>query len=99
MLSGNAVVQRPMDVGDLLQVQGRLLEAQDGFKVDLEISERLAVQDPSNADWQHGLSVAHRRVGDLLQAQGKFPEAQTAFLKTLAINIRLMERDPTNADW
>jgi hypothetical protein len=58
-------------VGDVLQAQGRLEEAQASYAEYLKISRRLAEQDPSNVGWQRGLAVAHSRVGDVLQGQGK----------------------------
>ena len=36
----------------------------------MEISERLAGQDPSNAQWQRDLSVSHSRLGDAQLAAG-----------------------------
>ena len=63
-------------LGDVLQAQGKLNEAQAAFAEVLAISRRLAKQDPSNADWQRDLEVAHSRVGGVLQAQGKLDEAR-----------------------
>ena len=46
-------------VGDVLQAQGKLSEAQAAFGEYLAISRRLAEQDPTNAGWQRDLAVAH----------------------------------------
>jgi tetratricopeptide (TPR) repeat protein len=86
-------------LGDVLQAQGKLGEAQVAFAEYLAISRRLVEQDPSNAGWQRELAVAHSRVGDVLQAQGKLGEAQAAFAENLAISRRLAEQDPSNAGW
>ncbi|MHB9009179.1 MAG: tetratricopeptide repeat protein [Limisphaerales bacterium] len=86
-------------VGDVLQAQGKLAEAQAAFGEYLRISRQLAEQDPSNAGWQRDLALAHSKVGDVLQAQGRLAEAQAAFGETLRISRRLAEQDPSNAGW
>ena len=86
-------------MGDVLQAQGKLGEAQTAFGEYLEISRRLAEKDPTTAGWQRELALAHSRVGDVLQAQGKLGEAQAAFGEYLEISRRLAEKDPTNTDW
>ena len=86
-------------LGDALQAQGKLVEAQAAFEVSLAISRRLAEQDPNNAGWQRELAVAQSRIEDVLQAQGKLAEAQAAFEVTLAISRWLTELDPNNAAW
>ena len=58
------------------EAQGKLEKAQAEFKKDLEISLRLAEQDPTNAGWQRDLATAHSRVGGVLEVQGKLEEAQ-----------------------
>jgi hypothetical protein len=50
-------------VGDVLQAQDQLVPAQAAFTEFLAISQRLAGQDPSIADWQRELAVAHGRMG------------------------------------
>jgi tetratricopeptide (TPR) repeat protein len=86
-------------LGDVLQAQGKLVEALTAFGEFLAISRRLAAQDPSNVGRQRELAVAHSRVGDVLQAQGKLTEAQAAFGEFLAILRRLAAQDPSNAGW
>jgi len=86
-------------IGDVLEAQGKLAEAQVAFGEYLTISRRLAEQDPSNAGWQRDLAVAHSKMGGVLQAQGKLAEAQAAFGETLKISRRLAEQDPSNAGW
>ena len=86
-------------LGDVLQAQGKLAEAQAAFAEDLRISRVLAELDPGNAGWQRDLAVAHSRVGDVLLAQGKLAEAQAAFGEYLRIYRALAELDPGNAGW
>ncbi len=86
-------------LGDALEAQGKLAEAQSAFEKYLAISQRLAEQHPSNAGRQRDLAVAHSRVGGVFEAQGKLAEAQAAFEKYLAMSQRLAEQNPSNAGW
>jgi tetratricopeptide (TPR) repeat protein len=61
------------------------------------IRERLAKADPSNAGWQHGLSVSHNKIGDVQRAQGDLAAALTSYQAALAIAKRLAKADPGNA--
>lgn len=86
-------------LGDVLEAQGKLAEAQVAFGEYFRISRQLAEHDPSSAGWQEELAVAHSRVGGVLEAQGKLGEAQAAFEEALRISRQLAEHDPSNADW
>ena len=86
-------------LGDVLETKGRLDEALAAFREFLAISQRLVSTDPSNADWQRDLAVAHDRVGNILQAQGRLDEALAAFREAFAIFQHLAAIDPSNADW
>src|ERR1035441_5383084 len=86
-------------LGDVLQVQGKLEEAQVAFGEYLAISRRLAAQDPGNACWQRELAVAHSKVGGVFEAQGKLAQALAAFREFLAILGRVAAQDPSNAGW
>ena len=59
---------------------------------------RLTAQDPTNADWQHNLSVSHEFVGNVLMAQGNTNGALEAYRKSLAIRENLTAQDQTNAE-
>ena len=62
-------------------------------------AERLAAQDPGQADWQRDLSVSYNKIGDVLLAQGDAPGALAAYRDALAIRERLAAQDPGQADW
>src|SRR5665811_960863 len=64
----------------------------------LAIAERLAGDDPTNAEHQRDLSVSYQRLGDLARAQGNLPEAERLCRSVLAIAERLAGDDPTNAE-
>src|SRR5262249_42833109 len=64
-------------LGDTLRVQGTLTEAKAAFQNFLEISLRLAEQEPTDDRRQVDLAAARVRVGDVLNEQGNLPEAQS----------------------
>ena len=64
------VCGRSNEQGEVLVVQGNLVEALKTFRDSLAIANRLAKADASNADWQRNLSIPYERVGDVLVAQG-----------------------------
>src|SRR5262245_6203076 len=61
--------------------------------------QRLAAQDPGNAEWQRDLSVSRDKVGDVLVAQGNGAGALAAYRASLGIRERLAAQDPGNAAW
>ena len=100
----NSEAQRDLSIahnkiGDLLSAQGDLPGALAAYRKCLDISERLARQDPANAGWQRELSIAHEKIGDLLRAQGDLSGAPAAYRKSLEIRERLARQDPANAGW
>ena len=58
------------NVGDVQRAQGDLAGALKSYSESLGIHEKLAKQDPGNADRQRDLSVNYGDVGDLQRAQG-----------------------------
>jgi len=69
------------------------------YRAAIAIVERLAKQDPENADLQRGIHVSHNKIGDRLRVQGDKTGALTSFRAALAIAERLTERDPDNTLW
>ncbi len=63
------------------------------------VIERLAASDPSNADWQRGLSVSNIKIADVLLAQGDLSGALAAYRQSHEILERLAASDPRNAGW
>jgi tetratricopeptide (TPR) repeat protein len=92
---GRFLVLRGQAYADL----GDLSQALTDLRQTIEIGERLAQQDPNNAQWQRDLSVSHDRIGDMLAAQGEGAAALTAYRASLAIAERLAQQDPNNAQW
>jgi tetratricopeptide (TPR) repeat protein len=69
------------------------------FRQSLTIDEKLARQDPSNAQWQRDLSVSYNKLGDVQSAQGDLPGALASFRQSLTIAEKLARQDPSNAQW
>jgi tetratricopeptide (TPR) repeat protein len=86
-------------VGDVLRAQGRLDDALKNYRDSLAIFQRMVVSDPSNTDWQSGLSLSYGTIGDVLGAQGKLDDALKSYRDALAIRQRLAVSDPSNTDW
>ena len=72
-------------VSDVLRAQGDLDGALAAYGESLELRQRLAETDPSNAIWQRDLSVSHSNVGDGLRAQGDLDGALAAYRESLGI--------------
>ena len=79
--------------GDVLAAQGDLAGALQNYRADLAIAEKLARQDPSNAQWQGDLAFASWRVGTLwgqLEPASK-PEARAMVQKARDILLALKQ--------
>ncbi|HYO55582.1 tetratricopeptide repeat protein, partial [Archangium sp.] len=87
------------NLGDVLRAQGNQEEALRSFSQSLEIAQRLAAQEPDNAQWQHDVSMSFVRLGDMLRDQGNLEEALRYFSQSLGIRQRLAAREPDNAQW
>jgi tetratricopeptide (TPR) repeat protein len=85
--------------GDILGAQGDLAGALTSYRDSLAIRDKLAKQDPGNAEWQRDLSVSYDRVGDVQRAQGDLAGALTSYRDSLAIRDKLAKQDPGNAQW
>ena len=88
-----------MTIGDIRMAQGDLSGALEAYGRSLELSQRLAELEPSNADWQSSLSVSLLKNGDVCIAQGDLSGAHEAYCQSLELGQRLVELDPSNADW
>ncbi|MDZ4799362.1 MAG: tetratricopeptide repeat protein, partial [Bryobacteraceae bacterium] len=86
-------------LGNVLRDQGDLAGALVAYRESLQVSQRLAQADPSNADWQRDLSVSHNNVGNVLRDQGDLAAALVAYREMLQVSQRLAQADPSNAVW
>ena len=82
------------------RAQGNLDDALTAYEDSLDISEKLAAQDPSNAGWQRDLSVSYDKIGDVQSARGNLDgRAQGLRRTSLAIREKLAAQDPSNTGW
>ncbi len=88
-----------IEQGDLAVIRGSLPDAKRDYAEAQARAERLAAADPSNAGWQHDLSVSLIKVGDIKAAQGDLAGALSAYEESNAILERLAAADPSNAGW
>ncbi len=86
-------------VGDLMQAQGKLIEAQAAFGEFLAICRRLAEQDASNADWQRSVGLGCWRIAGLLNASGSSQDALPLYEEAARIFVDLVERCPDVPAW
>ena len=82
------------EVGNVRRAQGDLGQAQASYQASLDIVERLAQADASNAGLQRGLSVSHERIGDVHERLGDTARAIAAYETSLAIAQPLADRLP-----
>jgi tetratricopeptide (TPR) repeat protein len=88
-----------MSRGDVQKELGNLPGALELYQKALVITERLAQQDPANAQWQHDLMFSHVSIGTVRQAQGDRAGALAAYQAALTIAERLAPQDSANAQW
>ena len=80
------------DLGDLSQALTDLRQA-------IEIGERLAQQDPNNAQWQRDLSVSHDRIGTCWRRRARAQRPWPPIAPAWRLRERLAQQDPNNAEW
>jgi len=100
----NKQLQRDLSVsynklGDVEVAAGNLAAARERFEAGLAIADRLAQQEPGNAEWQRDLSVSYNKLGDVEVAAGNLAAARERFEADLAIADRLAQQEPGNAGW
>ena len=96
------VERRPVDgrpVGDILHAQGQLAEAVAAFREDFAISQRLVSIDPSNADWQRHLAIAHSKLGQAYQGMGNEENAQSSYRSAAEAMERAVAMSPGTVGW
>jgi hypothetical protein len=58
---------------------GNLEAALKAYRDSLAIREKLAAQDPSNAEWQRDLIVSNLKLGEVAEQQGQAPDAMRRY--------------------
>src|SRR6266545_3649719 len=85
-------------IGNVLAVSGQREQALEAFRKSLAISEKLADDDPANAQVRQDLAVSYNKVGDMLASAGLREEALAAYRKGLVVIEQLAADEPGNAD-
>jgi tetratricopeptide (TPR) repeat protein/predicted Ser/Thr protein kinase len=86
-------------IGQIRQAEGKLKDATDAYRESLAVAEQVSTRDPSNAEWQLGLSTAHFYVGEILREQGDLNGAMHEYTAYRDIAQQLSTRDPPNERW
>jgi tetratricopeptide (TPR) repeat protein len=86
-------------VGLALERQGRLGEALEQYRLEIDLCDAEVRCHPGSAYWRRELSVSHNCVGGVLEAQGRLAEALAEYQAGKRIMQELTARDPDNAGW
>ncbi len=86
-------------VGNVLQAQGKLGEAQAEFEEFLTTSRRLAELDPSNARWQREFAVACVKIARLESKVGTHTAALALYGEASRIFDALVKSGPGFVQW
>ena len=76
---------------------GPLTAARKVYQQALEIAQKLAAADPSDAQAQRDLSVSYDNLGDVQLQSGQVTEALGSYQKGLEISQKLAAADPSDA--
>ena len=76
---------------------GPLTAARKVYQQALEIAQKLAAADPSDAQAQRDLSVSYNRLGNVQLQSGEVTEALGSYQQGLKIRQKLAAADPSDA--
>lgn len=85
--------------GDLALELGDLILARTEYEAAFEIAQRLANEDPSKAEFQHGLSAIYTKLGTLAISEGDTGAARRAFEGAFGILKELASKHPTTTEY
>lgn len=85
-------ILRSSDLQNLDDTEGALTS----FNKMQAINEKLAAEDPTNADLQHSLAVGYEKIGRILEAKNDLPGALDFYRKELAIFGTIAQANPMN---
>jgi tetratricopeptide (TPR) repeat protein len=84
-------------LGEVQLQSGQVTEALGSYQQGLEIRQKLAAADPSDAHAQRDLSVSYEKLGDVQLQSGQVTEALKSFNLKFEISKKLAAADPSDA--
>jgi len=84
-------------LGNVQLQSGQVTEALRSYEQDLEIRQKLAAADPSDAQAQRDLSVSYNKLGNVQLQSGQVTEALRSYEQFLEISQKLAAADPSDA--
>ena len=85
-------------MGDVWSQLGKTTKALQSYEMALEISKKLARDDPDNSNVQRDLWVSYGKIGDVQQQLGNTQGALQSYEMALEISKKLARDDPDNSN-
>ena len=85
--------------GVQLFAAGQLSEARQSFEQAVDLSRKLAAENPSQTEWQHNLATSYQQMGNVLAAEGNLTKALEAYEDSRKILQKLTEQNSANSLW
>ena len=85
--------------GVQLFAAGQLPEARQSFEQAVDLSTKLAAENPSQTEWQHNLGTGYQQIGNVSAAEGNLTKALEAYEDSRKLLEKLIAHDPSNALW
>lgn len=86
-----------MYVGRALEALGRLKDAEESFRKNLERARALHAQFPQDIELDDNMAIALNDLGRVLRLQGRPAEAEPLAVEAVQFSERALARDPENA--
>jgi tetratricopeptide (TPR) repeat protein len=87
------------ETADSLFRLGLVRVAEERYTQALQLSERLARDEPNRADYQDDLAISYERMGDRLRDLGQSEQSRIYYENALRIRERLVDSEPDRADY
>ncbi len=85
--------------GVQLFAAGQLPEARQSFEQAVDLSTKLAAENPSQTEWQHNLGTGYQQIGNVSAAEGNLTKALEAYEDSRKLLAKLIAEDASNSLW
>lgn len=85
--------------GVQLFAAGQLPEARQSFEQAVDLSTKLAAENPTQTEWQHNLGTGYQQIGNVSAAEGNLTRALEAYEDSRKLLEKLIAQDPSNSLW